>query len=197
VALGRRRPVATAVAQVGALVAAFYLVPLDRSGWIGVLIVLVTVVGLLPYALYNARVVVASDRPFADAMRAAALLLTGLIVGFACGYYAMARHAPGQMEGIGTKTDAIYFTVTVVSTVGFGDIVPTGQAARVLASVQMIFDLAFLALGLRLLTHAIEGSRGPGGPLRRNERSTASGAAPPPGPPPPAGSSRRASDRSP
>ena len=37
-----------------------------------------------------------------------------------------------------TRTDALYFTVTVFSTVGFGDITAKSEAARVLLIVQML-----------------------------------------------------------
>ena len=59
-------------------------------------------------------------------------LLTVLILTFAGTYVVLADH-PGQMEGIETKIDALYFTVTTLATVGFGDIHPVGQVARVVA----------------------------------------------------------------
>ena len=43
-----------------------------------------------------------------------------------------------------TRTDALYFTVTVFSTVGFGDISPKSEAARVVLIVQMLADLVLL-----------------------------------------------------
>jgi len=52
---------------------------------------------------------------------------------FADSDYVFRTH--GQMSGLETKTDAIYFTVTIVATVGFGDITATGQAARALGCV--------------------------------------------------------------
>ena len=53
-----------------------------------------------------------------------------------------------------TKTDSLYFTVTVFATVGFGDITATSQAARLIVTVQMILDLIILGLGIRLLLGA-------------------------------------------
>ena len=41
-----------------------------------------------------------------------------------------------------TRTDALYFTVTVFSTVGFGDIAAKSEAARIVLIVQMPADLA-------------------------------------------------------
>jgi voltage-gated potassium channel len=58
-----------------------------------------------------------------------------------------------------TRTDSLYFTVTVFATVGFGDINPTSQAARVLVTVQMILDLLVLGLGIRVFTSAVQFGR--------------------------------------
>ena len=53
-----------------------------------------------------------------------------------------------------TRTDALYFAVTVFSRVGFGDITPKSEAARVVLIVQMLGDLALLGAGARVLLGA-------------------------------------------
>ena len=58
-----------------------------------------------------------------------------------------------------TRTDALYFTVTVFSTVGFGDIAPKSEAARVILIVQMLGDLAILGAGIRVLLGAVQRGR--------------------------------------
>jgi hypothetical protein len=58
-----------------------------------------------------------------------------------------------------TRTDALYFTVTVFSTVGFGDISARSEAARVVLIVQMLADLAFLGAGIRVLLGAVQRGR--------------------------------------
>ncbi len=59
-----------------------------------------------------------------------------------------------------TRTDALYLTVTVFSTVGFGDITAKSEAARVVLIVQMLADLAFLGVGIRVLVGAVQRGRG-------------------------------------
>jgi voltage-gated potassium channel len=56
------------------------------------------------------------------------------------------------------QTTALYFTITVFATVGFGDIVAQTQATRLLVSVQMLLNLVVLGLVVRLLL--IAGQRG-------------------------------------
>jgi voltage-gated potassium channel len=58
-----------------------------------------------------------------------------------------------------TKTGALYFTVTVFSIVGFGDIAPRSEPARVVLIVQMLGDLAVLGAGVRVLLEAIRRGR--------------------------------------
>jgi len=58
-----------------------------------------------------------------------------------------------------TRTDALYFAVTVVSTVGFGDIVPVSQSARLVVTVQMLLDLLALGLVVRAFLGAVQFAR--------------------------------------
>ncbi|MEK9736045.1 MAG: potassium channel family protein [Candidatus Nanopelagicales bacterium] len=51
---------------------------------------------------------------------------------------------------------AYYFAVTVLATVGFGDITPVITPARAIAMVQMVIDLALLATLVRLGTSAVK-----------------------------------------
>ena len=79
------------------------------------------------------------------------LAYLGVIV-FALGYVFLARSTDGQFAGLRTKTDALYFTVSTLGTVGYGDIHPTGQAARAIVTAQIVFNLVFLGSLARLLT---------------------------------------------
>ena len=58
-----------------------------------------------------------------------------------------------------TRTDSLYFTVTIFSTVGFGDISPASEGARILVTAQMILDLIVLGLGIRILVGAVDVGR--------------------------------------
>ena len=55
-----------------------------------------------------------------------------------------------------TRTDSLYFVVTMVSKVGFGDITAVGQTARAVVTVNMFLNLVFLGATLRLLTWAVQ-----------------------------------------
>ena len=87
------------------------------------------------------------------ALEAIVLLVTLLILGFAAVYFAVGVDQ-GQFDGVVGRIDSIYFTVTTLSTVGFGDIKAIGQAARVLVTVQILVDLVFLGIVVRVMARA-------------------------------------------
>jgi voltage-gated potassium channel len=73
-------------------------------------------------------------------------MLLGLVVFvFALGYYLLESTSPGQIAGLETRTDALYFTLSTLGTVGFGDVHAEGQMARALVSLQILFDVVFVA----------------------------------------------------
>jgi voltage-gated potassium channel len=74
---------------------------------------------------------------------------------FALGYYALDQSDGTQFEDLATKTDALYYTVSTLATVGFGDVHASGQLARGLVTVQIVFDLVFVAMLISVLTRQI------------------------------------------
>ena len=61
----------------------------------------------------------------------------------------------GQEPGLHTYLDALYFTVTTLTTTGFGDITMTTEGGRVLAVVIMVFGVGlFLSLARAIFTPA-------------------------------------------
>ena len=65
-----------------------------------------------------------------------------------------------------------YFALTVLATVGFGDITPVTTVARAVTMVQMALDLVFVALLIRVVSSAARKS------LQRRSPQAAGGAAP-------------------
>jgi voltage-gated potassium channel len=155
----RRRLVYRAMARgllnATVLVVVYYLLP-DRS-WTGAAVLRV-VAGLLVFAgitAWQLRTIAGSRYPGLRAAEALGLILPLFLLVFASAYYEMGRASAAAFTQPLTKTDALYFAVTVFSTVGFGDITPKSEAARVVVVVQMLGDLAFLAVGARLLLEAV------------------------------------------
>ena len=124
-----RRSLIRSVATVVVLFVAFAFLPLRGDHWwVGAILGAVLLATIVPLAISRLRRVLTADRPGFEAAEALVQLVAMLITGFAAVLYAMNRNGT-QLTGLDTRVDAIYFTVTVLSTVGFGDIHATSQAA--------------------------------------------------------------------
>lgn len=89
--------------------------------------------------------------PLIRAVSVLLILLSTFVVFFAYFYLSLETLRPGEVPGIVTHLDALYFTVTMLATVGFGDIAPAGQLARTVATLQMLFNLVFLGFLVRTM----------------------------------------------
>jgi hypothetical protein len=161
---GDRRVLAVGLARtlltmVG-LVVLYYLLPLDR-GFSGrtvlVLIAGVICVGLL--AAWQTRAILRSPVPALRAMQAVALSLPLFLLLFAAVDVLLDASDPGAFSEALSRTDGLYFVVTVFATVGFGDIAPVSEVARALTTVQMIGDLLLIGLVLRVFLGAVNQGR--------------------------------------
>ena len=75
-------------------------------------------------------------------------LLLPLVTFFALVYYLMAD----QFVGIENRTDALYFAVVTLGTVGYGDVHPTGEAAKIVAMLQIALDLVVVGVLVSIAT---------------------------------------------
>jgi hypothetical protein len=136
----------------------YFVIPLDgeHAELIAGALVIVATFALVPWAVHRARHVLTSDQPVLVAAQSLAITLTLLVVSFSSIYFVLGSEHEGQINGVHTKIDALYFTITILSTVGFGDVTATGQGARALVATHMIVNLVFLAVAIRVLTSALE-----------------------------------------
>ena len=146
-----------ALVSTAALVAVYYLLPLDRSS-IGVVIGILAV-GLLALAglvTFQVRAIMRAAYPALRAVGALATSVPLFLLLFAGTYFVMGTISAGTFSQPMTRTDALYFTVTVFSTVGFGDITAVTEAARVLVIGQMIAGIVIVGLGARIIVDAVK-----------------------------------------
>jgi hypothetical protein len=73
------------------------------------------------------------------------VVVLAVVLGFALAFYMLEDGNPGQIPGLSTKLDALYFAMTTLLTVGYGDIHAAGQTARAVVLVQMVFNVVFIA----------------------------------------------------
>lgn len=116
-------------------------------------------VGLLVVAgliAWHAVAITRAPYPRLQAIEALTTAFPLFVVVFATAYFLLDRHVPGSFSQPMTRVDALYFTVTVFSTVGFGDIVPVSQNARVINIVQMVLDLVLIGLVVQVLLTSVQ-----------------------------------------
>ena len=160
---GRRQALLTSARSLltaGTLVTAYYVLPLDSAFTVGTVVALaggMAVVALL--LAWQIRKISLSSRPALRAAEALGATLPLYLLLFATTYYLMERSVAGSFSEAMWRSDALYFTMTVFNTVGFGDITPRSEPARLLATGQMTLNLLLIGVAARLLVSAVEQSR--------------------------------------
>jgi hypothetical protein len=138
------------------LVVLYYLLPLDRPLDTGTVVRLL--IGLLVFVgvtVWQVRAITGSRYPGLRAAQALGVIVPLYLLLFASTYFLMERASAANFTQPLTRTDALYFSVTVFTTVGFGDIAAKSETARVVLIVQMLADLALLGAGARVLLGAV------------------------------------------
>jgi hypothetical protein len=142
------------------LVAIYYLLPLDTSAtWLAITILVIGLAAFVGLVGFHARAIIAAPFPTLRALEAFAIIVPIFLLLFA-GTYAVLGHASaGNFSQHMTHTNALYFTVTVFSTVGFGDITATAPTPRLVVTAQMVLDLIVLGIGIKVLLGAVTRGR--------------------------------------
>jgi hypothetical protein len=164
---------------VAVLLAAYLWVPIRNDSpvvsavtW-AALLALVAVVGVF---VHQTRRINRSTYPLLAGAETLIVVLAIFLIGFAFVYLAMSTSAPDTFSEPLNRAGALYFAITVLSTVGFGDITPKSDPSRWLVSAQMLIDIALLAGVVRLIVgiarRADERRRsgGEGGAARPSDR---------------------------
>ena len=139
---------------IATLVALYCVLPFSgQHRWLGAVIGLGALGAMVPLVVRLTGAVVVADHPFQKAVESVAIVVTMLVVGFS-GAYLTIDVDPRQFAGLETRLDSVYFTVTTLSTVGYGDIAAVGQTARAVVTLQILFDLSVLAMAVRVLSTA-------------------------------------------
>jgi len=157
------------------LVGGYYVLPLDSLSGVPIAVVLTVALLFLATAMvFEVRATVGAAHPGLRAVEALATTVPLFLLLFSASYFVMSKAASDNFNAhVLSRTDALYFSITTFSTVGFGDIVATSQTARILVTVQMVLDLVILGLVFRVFFGAVK--------LGRSTRVTGQPAEQPPG----------------
>ena len=136
------------------------LVPeqIDGSIWvpIGIFVIGVSLYGFIFKT--QLRKIRNSRFPGLSAVEALILIAVAFLAIFAAIYVMMSGKNPESFTEPLDHFSAFYFALTVLATVGFGDITPATSGARLACMIQMGIDIGFIAVMLKVVTSAAQKS---------------------------------------
>lgn len=145
-----------------ALVIVIYLVtPVPKADdpvWLTILALVC--VGLL---YVGAAIVIAvkisqAKHPLFAGVIALGVMISALIVLFALAYVSLSQTDASNFNVPLDKVSALYFTMTILSTTGFGDITAVSHKAMIVVMLQMVAGLTLFTMVARILVTVVKGA---------------------------------------
>ncbi len=140
------------VLVIAALLTLFFVLPLEGES---VAVIVVTAVGgialVAAVVVWQLGAVNRSSLPQLRAAEAVATTAALVVVVFASIYLNISHHDPSAFSERLDRLGALYFTMTTLTTTGFGDVVGRSNPARATVMIQMVVDVAILGVAVRLL----------------------------------------------
>jgi hypothetical protein len=93
--------------------------------------------------------------PALRAIEGFALIIPLLLLGFAATYLAMSIADPAAFNQPLDRVGAVYLSMTIITTVGFGDIAAATHAARISVMLQMLADAIVLVVVARVMVNSV------------------------------------------
>jgi voltage-gated potassium channel len=132
-------------------------VPVGSVTAAGTVVRLVAVVAIVAVVVaVQVRSIVSASHPGVRAVEALVTAIAVFLVLFALLYLGLAGADPATFNEPLDRVGALYFAVTVLATVGFGDITAETAGARLVVTVQMLVGLGLIAVIVRVFTAAAQ-----------------------------------------
>jgi hypothetical protein len=113
-------------------------------------IVLVSVAWALVVG-WEIRAVARAEFPRLRAVDALVSTVSVMVIAFAISYLNMSRRHVESFNVVLERTSSLYFTLTTLATVGYGDIHAQTDAARIVVMIQMVFNVAVIGTTVRAI----------------------------------------------
>ena len=147
------------LATIGLLLLVYYQIPVHPGSfgsdlpWLGLDLLLFAAIVVVQVPL-----ILRAKYPFLRSLEGMGQSICLYLVMFARLYVSLSGADPGAFTQLLDHSNALYFTVTVFATVGFGDIVAVTDPVKMVVTVQMMVNIVVLGVVVRLLLTA--GQRG-------------------------------------
>jgi hypothetical protein len=150
-----RRLLVAAVMRVLGVVACvlvgYFLIPVEGAEVLAGLLACVGIVVILVVFARQISRVSRSRRPVLAAVEALVLVFGLFLCFFSLLYVSISSGDTGAFTQDVDKVAGIYFATTVLTTVGFGDISPVSDTARVLVTLQMVLGMVLIGTAFKAL----------------------------------------------
>jgi len=103
---------------------------------------------------WQIRRVARAAHPQTALVEALAIIFVLFVGVFAKGYHMLSLVNTDSFTEELTFFSSVYFSLTILATVGFGDITPVTETARLLTMTQMVLDLILLGVAVRVVSGA-------------------------------------------
>jgi hypothetical protein len=128
----------------------YFMLPFDAaSSFNSGVALLIGLAAMAALTAWQLRAIARSPIPRMRAVEGLLTIVLPFVLLFATTYFLMDEYRTQTFSQQMTRVDSLYFTITTLATVGFGDITPVTQGARVTVTVQMVLDLALIGLIVR------------------------------------------------
>ena len=133
---------------------AYYIAPLERAGEsAGGARIAASVLIVFGAAAIATVAIAKADYPIIRAIEAMSTFIAVTVLAFASAFVMMSQNEPTAFSELLDHTAALYFTLTTVTTIGYGDIAPKSEPARIAVMVQMLTNVLIVGVGLRLMVN--------------------------------------------
>lgn len=148
---------ALALVAVVAVLAVYMWVPVphkEDSPWLVAVSIVAISVLYIAIGLWSLMRINTSPHPFRVGLTMLTVMITALVVLFALTYVSMSVRDPASFNVPLDKVSALYFTMAILTTVGFGDIHAVEHSAMIAVMVQMVVGLTLITTVARVMVSA-------------------------------------------
>jgi hypothetical protein len=150
--------VARIVVAIVAMVGLYFVLPFERAEsvtrvW---LVVAGAVIVLAVVSALQLRAVARSEFPTIRGAEALTVSLVLLLVSFAGIYIGLSANDADAFDESLDHIGALYFAMTTLTTIGYGDISPVSDGARIVVMVQMVVDVIVLGVFIKLVANTVK-----------------------------------------
>jgi voltage-gated potassium channel len=150
------RTIARVVGTIVVLTVGYAVIPFDGSErWTVATVTILGLAVIATVAVVQIREISYAALPSVKAAETLSLLIPLVIIWFAAAYYAQSASSPGSFDEQLDHVGALYFSMTTITTIGYGDITPVSDTARMMVMVQMVTNVLVVGLAVRLTMSAV------------------------------------------